>query len=219
MQEQDDPCRSRVGGPGLHGQKGLARRGAERPGLAFDAQRAAFRAARSGPGPPGHSSRARGPPRPPPVRRAFEDLDFPARPPQRDGSREAANPTPDDQHLAPHFTVPTLRTRRTDSDSLHLHAGGSERLLHSRGSRVDCRRVPQEFGSSTCAETSIPGEEGPIHYPAPASRLEHGVTGRLPPPTSMQPDKGASVTSPSECRTDTPGVTLLDVKCYAVGSC
>ncbi len=27
------------------------------------------------------------------------------------------------------------------------------------------------------------------------------------------------VTSPAECRTDTPGVTLLDVKCYAVGSC
>ena len=45
---------------------------------------------------------------------------------------------------------------------------------------MDCRRGPQEFGSSTCAETSIPGEEGPIHYPAPASRLEHGVTGRLP---------------------------------------
>ena len=42
------------------------------------------------------------------------------------------------------------------------------------------RNTKKEFGSSTCAETSIPGEEGPIHYPAPASRLEHGVTGRLP---------------------------------------
>ena len=30
---------------------------------------------------------------------------------------------------------------------------------------------------------------------------------------------GTSVTSPAECRTDTPGVTLLDVKCDAIGSC
>ena len=39
---------------------------------------------------------------------------------------------------------------------------------------MDCRRVPQEFGFSTCAETSIPGKEGPIHYPARAARSRSG---------------------------------------------
>src|SRR5262249_40266114 len=67
--------------------------------------------------------------------RTFEDLDFPARPPQRDRSREAANPTPDDQHPARHRTVSSLRTRRTDSDSRHLHAPGCERVLRIEESK------------------------------------------------------------------------------------